>query len=544
VSSTEGSPPVAHKDLFARNATGLVREVSPLNAYLMNFVVSHPVLPVATGLFFVYSTFPGGSIVVGGLLAIPLILAFTYSFGFLTSMIPRTGGDYVIVSRILHPTLGLISSFCMTMAQLMSCAFFGRLVVTEGVGPGLVGIGLIAHSHGLVTAGTTVAASKGWTFAIGTVLFIAAALILVGGWGRTLRLQNILFFVVSLGLLVCVAIALFTSPAGFVSNFNNFARPFTHNANTYGLIISSAVKTGVHINSGFTWNNTIPVIGVFATFSIFTYFSSFVGGELRQGRSSKTVNMMVLAGVTGVLSIIICAAIFIHTFGANFLDSAFAANTIPASISTSPTYFFLISASVGSVALTVFLVVTFILFWPLLTYVVFIQPTRVLFAYAFDGILPKAVTKLSRRHIPWVAVVITLLATEAIFGWSLTNSSIFTIIIYATLIQLIAMGLVGVSAIAVRWRRPELYNASTTQHSILGIPAVAIAGIGAVAGAVFIWVLYFTNGGFGLTGHITNLWWWVLGLVVGALLFYFGARIVRARHGVDLDLVYAEIPPE
>jgi amino acid transporter len=243
--------PASQPGLFVRNATGLVREVSPLNAYVMNFIVSHPVLPLAAGLFFAFSAFPGGSFAVGGLIAIPIIVCFTYSFGLLTSMIPRTGGDYTLVSRILHPALGLISSFCMTMAQLMSAAFFGRLIVTVGLGPGLVGIGLISHNQDLVNAGTTVANDKMWTFVIGTLLYLVAGAILIGGWRWTLRWQNLLFVIVSVGLLVCVVIALLTSQAQFITNFNAFAAPFTNNPDTYHQTIQNAQQAGVPIGAGF-----------------------------------------------------------------------------------------------------------------------------------------------------------------------------------------------------------------------------------------------------------------------------------------------------
>ncbi len=60
-----------------------------------------------------------------------MTLSFSYTFGLLTQMIPRSGGDYMIVSRVLGPLLGFISSFCMTMAGLLSNAFFGDRVRDE-----------------------------------------------------------------------------------------------------------------------------------------------------------------------------------------------------------------------------------------------------------------------------------------------------------------------------------------------------------------------------------------------------------------------------
>jgi hypothetical protein len=43
-------------------------------------------------------------------------------------------------------------------------------------------------------------------------------------------------------------------------------------------------------------------------------------------------------------------------------------------------------------------------------------------------------------------------------------------------------------------------------------------------------------------------WWWVPafmgGIVVIGLVVYYGARMVRSSQGVDIDLVYQELPPE
>ena len=66
---------------------------------------------LAAGFFFVFALFPGGNYLVGLLLVIPLGLAMSYAFGLLTQMIPRSGGDYMLVSRVIHPMVGLISSF-------------------------------------------------------------------------------------------------------------------------------------------------------------------------------------------------------------------------------------------------------------------------------------------------------------------------------------------------------------------------------------------------------------------------------------------------
>jgi basic amino acid/polyamine antiporter, APA family len=535
----------AGNGLFARNATGLVREVTPVSAYILNIIGGHPVQPLAYGLFFAFALFPGGSFLLGGVLAIPIAISFSYAFGLMTAMMPRTGGDYTIVSRTINPLVGLISSFCQTVSNLLSVCFFGTLIVTLGVGPGLIGIGLVSGSHGLIHFGQTVQGSNWWKLLFATFMYLGAAAMHSGGWRFTMRAQAVVFTIVTGGLVACGVIALFTPHGTFVHNFNNFAAPYTHTKDTYDRVIHAAQHAGVKTNSSFSFKNTIPIVGIFAQFSIFAWFSSFIGGELRQGRSTKTAHMMALGAVTAIVGVLIFAAIFLHTFGTSFLTAANSSTGLGNGLETAPVYFFLISASTGSTIVTVLLVASYLLFWVMLSYFVFTQPSRTLFAYAFDGILPQAVTRVSRkRHVPYVALIVTVLLTEAFLVYSFSNSKFYQVIVYATLIQVISMSLVGVSAAVVPWRRPELYTASVTKRRVLGLPVVSWAGITAVASGIFIWVLYFIYADQYSLTNTTGLWLWVGGTILAAILFYFGARAVKARQGIDLNLTYAEIPPE
>jgi amino acid transporter len=541
----EAAPGVstASSGLFARNATGLVRSVTPFSAYIINFIPGTPVQALGYGLFFAFALFPGGNFFIGGLLTIPLTVAIAYAFGLLTSMMPRSGGDYIFVGRVIHPSLSLISSFCMTMGNLLSVAFFGILVVTLGLGPGFIGIGLIAHDPTVVSWGTTISASTGWKFGIGSALFVLGALIHAGGWKWTARVQATLLAIVLLGLLVAGVVALTTSHSAFIANFNHFAKPYTHKADTYAGVITTAQKGGVNVHPVFSFINTIPMIGVFASFGIYSYFSCFVGGELRQARALKTGHTMAFAGVSGILIVLLFAAIFIHTFGNSFMTAANAGG-MPAQIGAAPTYFFLLAASSGSTVLAIFLLFAYMVFWPLITYIAFLQPVRMIFAYSLDGILPKSAMKLSRSRTPYVALIATVLVTEGVFFWALKTPSSVTVIVYGVLIELIAMALVAVAAIVVPWRRPELYRAGSTTRRIFGVPIVTVAGVGALAACVFVWVLYYHwSAGFGLTKK-GGLYAWTGATIGGAIIYYAVVREVRRRRGVDLGRVYAEIPPE
>lgn len=495
-------------------------------------------------MFFALAGFPGGNFFIGGLLCVPLSLSFAYAFGLMATAIPRSGGDYVIVSRILHPLLAVVSMFCMTLAQFLSIAFLGKAFATLAIAPGLQIVGLLANSGTLFDWGTTVAASRGWQFAFAVLVIAAIGLLYIGGTHWVKRFVIACVVLSMAGLLFAVLVALFTSKGSFIAHFNSFAEPFTGNGNTYGDVLGTAARNDVPLNPDFSLSNTIPLIGVFATTTIFTWNGAYVAGELREATSTKTANRMALAALLGIGGTLLCAATFFKAWGTDFLTGIYGGG-LPEALGTTPTYFFLTSAQLGSAILGAVLCLTFAVAFPLSASVAMITPPRSLFAMGFDGVMPRALATVSKRtNTPIVAIVTTLVPTVLVTFWAIFISDSFAqVIVYATLVQLIAMGLVAVSALVFPYRRPELYRASSSQHRVLGVPLVSIAGGLALATVVFLYWLFFKYSFFGLADKTAFLPW-LLGTIGLAIACYYGARAVRRREGIDLDMVYAEIPPE
>lgn len=546
-SHAEGSvPEVGRSGLFARAATGLVRGVPPRSALIMNFIPGHPTQTMAAILLFALAVGPGGNPFLALLIVVPMSLAFAYSFGLLTQMIPRSGGDYMLVSRVTHPAVGYVSVFTMTMAGLLSNAFFGLAVVLVGLSPLCVAVGLIGHHPGLVSWGNHIAGSHGWLLFFGLLSFACAGLMQLGGWRWTLRIQNTLFWMVSASVLICGLVALFMPKGTFIHSFNDFARPYTNNPDTYHQTIDAAAKAGVAVHPAFSFGNTIPMIAVFATTAIFSYWSTFVGGELRQASTIKTSNNMALGGVVPLALVALFTLFFFKGFGSDFMRAANGGG-LPASVAVPGTpFFFLSGVGVGSSVYTVFVFILYIVFWPLITYISSIQQTRAIFAMSFDGILPKAVTRVNRYGCPWIALLISLLLSAAVFVWAVFNSSYFfsRVLAYATLVQLIAMALVGLAALLVPMLRGELYRASTSQKSVGGVPLVQIAGVAAILVAVFVWVCYLHYDQLGSNANLGLLFAWTFGTAGAGFLFFLLMALYKRSRGTDITLVYREIPPE
>jgi basic amino acid/polyamine antiporter, APA family len=533
----------AQPAMFVRNATGLVREVKPWQAMAINFITGAPPFVIGIALFGALAGFPGGNFLLAALLTIPLALGVVYAFGFMTAAIPRSGGDYVIVSRTLHPALGTISASCISLSSFLSMAFEALFFVVAAVAPGLMIIGVVGHHHRLVSWGNTVANSHNWQFGLGSAAIIVAGVAVGAGWTWAKRFMFTLLGFSLLGLVIATLVAWIAGKHTFIGDFNSLAKPYTGNPDTYHATIASAQKNGVNVHPAFSFVKTIPVVAVIASISIYAYWSTFFAGELRQGNSLKTANRMGAASMTILVSVIVFVAIFFHSFGKDFLTAANAGG-LSSKLGNSGAYFALSSFQVGNTAFAIFMVLTFVLFWPVIIAETALQPPRTLFAWSFDGIMPRQVAGVTRRGVPLIATVITIAGAIGAFAWAVyVAKNFFQVIAYATLAQLITHTLIGFSAIAFPYRRRALYQASVSAKEVAGIPLSVIAGIGALLTTAFLYWALINYSFFGVKTE-ANLGYWLGGTVAFGLLWYLGARYVRRTQGIDIDRVYAEIPPE
>src|SRR5918999_4118392 len=97
--------------VFERKATGLVREAGALDTliYNLNFVS----LGLMAALVFLFSTafYPGANLYLTAVLTFLVVIPTSLVFAFFAASMPRSGADYVYVSRALHPALGMMSSW-------------------------------------------------------------------------------------------------------------------------------------------------------------------------------------------------------------------------------------------------------------------------------------------------------------------------------------------------------------------------------------------------------------------------------------------------
>jgi basic amino acid/polyamine antiporter, APA family len=533
--------------VFARKATGLVREVSPLSAFVFNCIGCSPPLVLAVSVFWMLGVFPGASLYGAYWLVFGVAAIFALAFGVFSAAMPRSGGDYILVSRSLSPVFGLMSNFNMLVSQFLSAAFICLSAATVAVGPSLTVLGLVEHSPSLVHAGNVVETTKGWQFGIGLATLLIAVLAISAGWKWGLRFQNGLFIFAGLGLAAALVTLLATSPSGFIHNFNSFANPYTHKTDTYHSLITTAQHQGINTHPGSSLANTWPAMGAIMSFSIFTWWSINIAGEVRRARTWRITGTMVGAAFFGAVTLTVFTLVFFHTFGGSFFTAANALNGTSAyPFAAPPFYVFLTAVAGGSTFLAWFLSLSFVAIFPLVTFFVLFQPIRAFFAYGFDGIAPLNVAYVTRRsHVPIVAVAISTLATAGVLAWAVWTTSFFTFLAYTILFNMVPMVFMAIAMVLLPYLRPELWKATLTPRRVVGVPIVSLLGAAALACLGFAYYLFYHYTGLGIAAD--KRWAVTRDILIVSLagaVYYYAASAIKARKGVRLANVYREIPPE
>src|ERR1700754_1361867 len=93
----------SNTDVFARKSSGLVRAASTFDASLVNLYTATFPIMVSFLLGIVLPFYAGANlyltVLIGALLALPILGAYAVA----SSVMRRSGGDYVFISRLLHP---------------------------------------------------------------------------------------------------------------------------------------------------------------------------------------------------------------------------------------------------------------------------------------------------------------------------------------------------------------------------------------------------------------------------------------------------------
>src|SRR3989475_787822 len=447
--------------LFVRQSSGLVREASALDAVIFNAVFSAPVgATLAFGIFYALGTSPGADLVAALLIAFVVNIPVCIMMSMLASAMPRTGGDYVWISRILHPAAAVFSNFSASVSALIGAAFWARSFAVLAVGPTLAVLGAVTKNNSLISAGNVVSGSDTtgqlWTLGLGLALIIILAVAMSSGTKVSFRVQNTCWIIASIGTFLAFAALLLAARPDFVANFNAFAQPFTHGSNSYQAIQDTAAKAGFTFTGNHPFfASTLPVVAIIMTFMMWNWWSVYIAGELKSaGNLRRQLTVMIGALVWDSLFMIIGVLLLYHSATEQFIASINAlAGTPGYLLPVAPFYNLMASIAANNSVFALLIAVSFI-FWNLpAMFPNTFMPVRTIFAWSFDRILPSRLSDVSERtHAPIPAIIVASIIVVAILAWSVLSSSFFTLLSMGVLAGVITILCVSVSAIAFPFR--------------------------------------------------------------------------------------------
>ncbi len=533
--------------LFVRNSTGLVRSASAVDATIFNAVISAPVgSTIAYSIFFTLVSFPGAD-VVGVLILVALInIPVLIMFALLGASMPRVGGDYVWVSRVLSPPLALISNLCMIMGGLLGAAFFAKFFSLLALGPVLVALGSFANNNTLINWGTSFQTNNSWI--LGASLFMVAlqTLILIRGTKATFRWQNYSFIIAMAGTLIAFVVLLVGSQGDFFSHFNALNKSF--GGGNVAAVIRGAPGAASAAPNFFS-SATLPTLFSIQGFMMWNFWSVYMSGELKSA-SNRRRQLSVMFGALGwdAVLLIIGVLLLFRVAGYNFVYALNFAGNAAYHIPSGPFYPFLASLVFNTPILTIIIMGSF-LFWSLPSMIAnTFMPIRSFFAWSFDRLMPERLANVNERtHSPVNAIIVTNVIIAALVIWSVYGNQFQLVLGLIVLAGALAVIIVGLAAIALPLRRPDLYQASPANVKFLGIPVLYIVGTLSIAEFIGIIAISFINPLSVMNGNRNDWWWiptWLIALILGGALLYYVPRFIRARQGVNIGFVYKELPPE
>lgn len=538
--------------LFVRQATGLVRGISTLDAFIFNLSAS-PLGPALVYMIVGTTLFPGGDVVFPGLVATVFSLFIAATYAQLSAAFPRSGGDYVFNSRILHPAIGFGMNFSLTLWEWFIAGFYVFFVASSGVSPTLVIVGYLTHSESLVNLGN---ASGGplLGFVIGTIVNVVFGLLILSGTRKVFRVLRVIFTLSLVGLIISIGLLALSGLPAFMTKFNEFAAPWSSSANAYQAAIDEAARNGFVAIPTCSAGLLLPMIAIASSELIWYFWSTYVGGEIRQANSVKRQSYAMIGSATlNGLLFIVAIWLIIRTMGYEFL----AATTFLGSLG-SATYPFISQVTPGNQLViflslltnnAIFAILLPILFagWSLVILpALFLQPNRCVFSWAMDRIAPAKFAEVSERfHTPiYTTILGTLTCEVSLIILTLFPSYVYTIFAAGVIAPAFASMLpTALSALLLPIRRKDLYQFTGLDlRKTLGLPTISLTGLIAAVYLIFLTIVFFYYPPFGLGSPIMILA--SFGPIVIGVLLYYAARAYRSMQGIDLNQTFANIPPE
>jgi basic amino acid/polyamine antiporter, APA family len=529
--------------LFIRQTSGLVRELgipAAVGISLASVAVVNTFINFNAGL----TAFPKSDMYLPLIAAAIIWLVAMFAYRNLLRAVPRAGGEYVYLSRTVSPVVGSIAGLgiAVVFTYILSTNAHFAAQFTPFM---LTGFGAIFHSTSVANAANHVTSNTA-IFLISLVVMVIVALLSLTSVKVVARIIFGLILLQVLAFIVLMIILAANSRADFASAF----AAFSNHPGAYQAILAAGKANKIAIGS------SIASMVAIIPFMVLNYngvlYSYYVGGELRRpGRTylyASVISLVVLVVLWGGVWALLRAKI-----GLPFMQSqanlgasdptAYAKITSLNSVAGGLGYGMILSSN----PIARLLFATAVPFAEIAVNLAFVTvTTRVLFAQAFDRLLPVNVAKVGERnHAPNIAIAIVLVIGAA-FCYITSFVNLSNIVALQSLFFALILLAGGVAATFLPYTRPELITPSgMAEESKPGfLRNVMLAG--ALTTVLALFTIYEIVSHTSVYGKFS--WESILTMLIvlgaGPVIYAIARSVRRQRNSLDLALAMHELPPE
>ncbi len=485
--------------VFIRRSSGLTRQVSGRDA--LAYCAMNPGLLYA----FVYAMFIiplfaayGGAQLPLAVLPVLMMFPIAGLYWYYSVTMPRSGGEYVYISRTLHPALGLFANWMISITAISWLGLLTDWWLKWSVADSFIAHGIRSGNDGLVNVGTWFEGEWVRTL-IGTGAMLLTIWIFLKGARMMMRLAYVAIAASWLAIIILAIAVVATSQSEFVGALRNLT----------GIDASAVVGYGREADVlAFTFLATLLGGATYVVLNTLgATFSANIAGEIRGVSRSQA---LALFGALVIQMITWAAAytLVYATAGADFWHGVTmawfdGADTYPLAHHTNGQVEAALGAGLGTarepfptllLAFTsggTVLIYLFALCFAVSTFIsaagLAFAPIRNVFAWSFDRLIPTKFAQLDRRYrAPWLAIVAVVFVGWLFLvidiwrpGW--TAQIAFTIT--GWFVGWIVLGIAGMVFPLVR---PALYRAAppAVQRGVPALAAVVFAAAVTIVAAV------------------------------------------------------------
>ncbi len=529
--TSRAAPPVRQK-------SGLVRSASGLDAFVFALSGISVGIMFEWGSFFGSGFYPGGNAVVALIISVAAALVIAYAYRYWGQIFPRSGGDYVFLSRGFHPGFALGANFVYCWILMVSPAF-AMSIMQPLLSSFASSLASITGAHFFTTLSNWFNTNLGYAV-IGSVDLLLAATIGVFGLKRSIRYMKALFITGLVGELILVVALLFSHTSTFAHHL--------HSAT--GLTVASvehkAAATG-YTSGGFNLFHTLKLTNWYVTSLFFAALLLYIGGEIKN--AARNIRLALVAAVlfSGVATLIWVVAL--NSVIPTGLQGALAWNSTAApTFSTVQVPYphelmaLLWGTNGAGAILTIIAFVSTLAWITIWTPLVLSFAQRGILAWALDGLTPRWVGRVNERwHTPIPALVIAFAMGESFMLWFAFDPGTRTIVLLVPLF--VGIGLTMLVGTFFPYVRKDLIEQSiVADKKWFGIHRMSIlCGAGTVIMAFWSWLMLSDSVA---SGTDRTPIWVTLGIVVAITIYYLGLRAYKRREGEDITVTFKRIPIE